>query len=58
MLWAGLIRNMFEVVEQRIAKKHNQGTDFKREWRVKCAVRQLEKKYVHRSFFVVESKND
>ena len=47
MLWVGLIRKMFDVVEQRIAKETTQGTDFKREWRIECAVRQLEKKYGH-----------
>lgn len=45
-LWAGLVRNMFQVVEMRMStKRHDSSRDFMREWRVKTAVRELENKY-------------
>ena len=42
-LWAGLVRNMYTKVEQRIA--FSRGGNFKRQWRVERAKKQLEERF-------------
>eukprot|EP01036_Dinobryon_divergens_P025794 gene25794-34378_t len=48
-LWSGLIRGMYDKVEQRLEfearRRGGAGTDFKREWRIQKAIQLLEEQY-------------
>ena len=48
-LWSGLIRGMYDKVEQRLEfearRRGGAGTDFKREWRIQKAIKLLEEEY-------------
>jgi DNA-binding beta-propeller fold protein YncE len=54
-LWTGLIRNMYDKVEERLAKERHAGdkakdSEWKVRWRVKKAIKLLKKKYNVRAY--------